>query len=309
MAIGKLLIEAMTPVALEVALGVQAEIQSRLEEADRLRKAQVDRARYEAQLAQRRYMQVDPANRLVADALEADWNEKLRILKETQEEYERQCQVDRAVIDAEHRERIFALATDFPKLWASPNTAVRECKRIVRLMLEDVTLIKDKEITAQVRFKGGATRTVTVPRPLSAWEIRQTSPEVVAEMDRLTELHTPKEIAAILNERGSISGSGHTFNGLLVIGIQQRYSLKSRYDRLREKGLLTRREVAELLGISQVTVSKRCKRGLIRGYAYHDRGDSLYERPGPEPMYNLRGRVLRGRKKLIQVTLASSFVA
>jgi len=91
-AIGKLLVEVMTPLALEVALGVRAEIQSRLQEADRLRRAQVDRARYEVQLAQRRYMQVDPANRLVADALKTDWNEKLRILKNAQEEYEHQCQ-------------------------------------------------------------------------------------------------------------------------------------------------------------------------------------------------------------------------
>ena len=128
-AISKLLVEAMTPMTLEVALGVQAEIQSRLQEADRLRQAQVDRARYEVQLAQRRYMQVDPANRLVADALETDWNEKLRILKNAQQEYEHQCQADRSAIGAEHRERILALATDFPKLWANPNTTARERNR------------------------------------------------------------------------------------------------------------------------------------------------------------------------------------
>ena len=81
-AIGQLLMEVVTPVALEVTLAVQREIQSRWQEADRLRQCQVDRAHYEAHLAQRRYLQVDPDNRLVADALEADWNRKLRALKE-----------------------------------------------------------------------------------------------------------------------------------------------------------------------------------------------------------------------------------
>jgi DNA invertase Pin-like site-specific DNA recombinase len=301
-AISKLLVEAMTPIALEVALGVQAEIQSRLEEADRLRRAQVDRARYEVQLAERRYMRVDPDHRLVADALEADWNEKLRTLKEFQEEYERQCQADRCVLDAEHRKRILALTTDFPKLWASPNTTARDRKRIVRLMLEDVTLIKDKEITAHLRFKGGATRTITLPRAVTAAEMRKTRPEIVAEIDRLLELHTTGEIANILNKRGLSSGTNQAFTGNMVIGILQRYGLKARRDRLREAGLLTQQEVADILGVSQGTVSRRYKRALIKGHAYNDRGDSLYEIPGSEPMNDSPGRLLRGRRKLATAT-------
>ena len=88
----RLLVETVTPLALEVALAVQQELQTRLEEVDRLRRKQVERARYEAELARRRYLHVDPDNRLVADSLEADWNEKLRALTEAQEQYEQQRQ-------------------------------------------------------------------------------------------------------------------------------------------------------------------------------------------------------------------------
>ena len=102
-AVGELLVESVTPVALEVALSVHQEFQNRLEEADRLRQAQVERARYEADLARRRYMQVDPANRLVADALEADWNDKLRAIEGAQQEYERQRHGDRKVVLEEER--------------------------------------------------------------------------------------------------------------------------------------------------------------------------------------------------------------
>ncbi len=79
-AVGQLLVEAVTPMALELALAVQQEITARLDETDRLRHRQVERAQYEADQARHRYMQVDPANRLVADSLEADWNAKLRAL-------------------------------------------------------------------------------------------------------------------------------------------------------------------------------------------------------------------------------------
>jgi hypothetical protein len=89
-AIGALLVEAVSPVALEVALTVQQELQSRLEEVDRLCLQQVARAQYEADLARRRYMRVDPENRLVADSLEAEWNSKLRTLAEEQQQCERQ---------------------------------------------------------------------------------------------------------------------------------------------------------------------------------------------------------------------------
>ena len=153
-------------------------------------------------------------------------------------------------------------ASDFPKLWASPNTTARDRKRIVRLMLEDVTLIKDKEITAHLRFKGGATRTISLPRPVTAAEMWKTSPEIVAEIDRLLELHTTREIANILNERGLSSGTNQAFTGNIVIGILQRYGLKPRRDRLRETGLMTQQEVADILGVSQGTVSRKCKRGF-----------------------------------------------
>jgi hypothetical protein len=139
-AIGQLLVEAVSPVALEVALTVQQELQSRLEDADRLRLKQVERAQYEANLARRRYMRVDPDNRLVADPLEAEWNSKLRTLTETQQERERQREQDRQVLSAEQRAAILTLATDFPRLWRDPNTPDRERKRLIRLLVEDVTL-------------------------------------------------------------------------------------------------------------------------------------------------------------------------
>jgi len=112
-AIGQLLIDMVTPLALEVTLTVQQEMQARLDEVDRLRKKQVERARYEADLAQRRYLHVDPANRLVADSLKADWNNKLRALNTAQEQYEEQRKNDQAAISEQQRASIMALRMTF----------------------------------------------------------------------------------------------------------------------------------------------------------------------------------------------------
>lgn len=79
-ALGELLLELMTPLTLEVALAVQQELEQRFADVDRLRQQHLQRRQYEADLARRRFMEVDPHHRLVADVLEAEWNDKLRTL-------------------------------------------------------------------------------------------------------------------------------------------------------------------------------------------------------------------------------------
>jgi DNA invertase Pin-like site-specific DNA recombinase len=294
-AIGELLVEAVSPVALEVALCVQQELQCRIEEADRLRQKQVERAQYEADLARRRYMRVDPDNRLVADSLEAEWNSKLRTLSETQQERERQREQDRKVLSEPQRATILALATDFPALWRDPNTPDRERKRMIRLLLEDITLLRGEHITLHIRFKGGASKTLTLPLPRNSWQQRQTSPDVVEEIDKLLDQHTYPQIAAILNERGLRSGEGKAFTSRFIARIQRSYSLMPRYDRLRKAGMLTVEEMAALLGICRHQVTIWNRHGLIRGHPYNDKNDCLYEPPGENPPRKAQGIKLSQR--------------
>jgi hypothetical protein len=276
-AVGNILVEAVTPVTIEVALAVQRELQSRLDEADRLRQQQVERARYEAELARRRYLRVDPDNRLVADSLEADWNDKLRLLAEAQEVCERQRAQDRKLVNEKQRAAILSLATHFPQLWRDPSTPDRERKRMVRLLLEDVTLIRGEHLTLHIRFKGGSHRTIHLPLPQRSWEQRQTSPEVVAAIDRLLDNHAYPQIATLLNGQGLKSGEGKPFTARIVSRIQRSYHLVPRYDRLRKACLLTVDEIAKLLGVNPQTVKIWNRHGLLRGHAYNGKNDCLYE--------------------------------
>lgn len=280
-AIGDLLVEAVNPLALEVTLAVQQELEARWEETDRLRRAQVDRARYEAELARRRFLRVDPENRLVAASLESDWNEKLRSLAEAEQQYERQCEHDGKITDPNQRQQILSLASDFPRLWRDPKTPHRERKRIVRLLIEDVTLRKGEQIEVSVRFRGGVNKTFSVARPLNSWQSRKHSSEVIAEIDRLVDDHNLGEIATILNARGYKTGGGVQFDAATVSRIRIAHGLRDRYQRLRDRGLLTLSEIAEKLKVSVGTIRRWQHLGLLRAHAYDAQNGCLYEDPGP----------------------------
>ena len=295
-AIGELLLDTVTPAALEVAIQVQNELQRRIDEVDRLHRQHVERAQHEVELARRRFMQVDPDNRLVLDSLEAEWNNALRAHKESQESYEKQREEARAELSDEQRAQVAAIATDFPALWRAPETPHRERKRMVRLLIEDVTIIKRDIITLHVRFKGGSMQTLSLPLPPSAWKMRQTPPQIVLEIDRLLDRHTDGSIASILNDRGQVSGSGKPFHPIMVQKIRRAYNLMSRYQRLREDGLLTLHEIAEELRVHEQTIKTWRDNGLLLAVPFNDKNECLYPRPDENAPLKRQGIKLSERR-------------
>jgi len=282
--IGERLIELMTPLQLEVSLAIEQAVHDQVEQADALRRKQVERVRYEMEVARRRYLRVDPDNRLVADALEADWNDKLRALHAAEEVYDRQRERAREVLNDQQTKKLMALARDFPRVWRDERTPQRERKRLVRLLIEDVTLARDphQDLVAHVRFRGGATESLQIERPKAQWELQQTPPEVVRAVDVLLEQHTDSQIAERLNAQGLRSGTGMAFHARIVMQIRREYGLECRYDRLRRRGLLTAEELAERLQVECQTILGWRRRGLLQAHRYNDKGQYLYELPGDE---------------------------
>ena len=301
-AVGALLVELMTPVTLEVALQVQAELATRAEEADTWRAQHVQRAREEADLARQRFMQTHPEHRMVADVLEAEWNAKLRALDEAQHELERRRAEPGLELDEQQRQRILALATDFPRLWNDPATPQRERKRMARLLIEDVTLTRGEELMLGVRLRGGATRQLTLVPERLVWQVYQTPSEVVAEIDRLLDDHTEAEVATILNQRGFRTGHDGTYHPRRVQAIRRDYALKTRYERLRSRGLLSIDEIAARLAVSTSTIKIWRKHGLLPAYPYNDRHCCLYEIPHNPPTKQ-QGRKLSERRRILDVAL------
>jgi len=276
-AISALLLDTVAPAALEVALAVQDEIGKRIEEADALRRSQLERTRYEAELARRRYLKVDPDNRLVADTLEADWNEHLRRLDALQQEHERQRKADQGLLSDEARARILALSADFPRVWNDPRTTPLERKRMVALLIEDVTLVREEKIAVHVRFRGGQTTSLEVQRPKPIALVRKTLPDVIRELDQLLDTCSDREAAARLNALGHRNWKGEPFTAKRARYVRVVYGLKSGFDRLRARGFLTAEEMARQIGVcvSQIHILGRA--GVLPRRKYGSEQRSLYE--------------------------------
>jgi len=164
-AIAHLLVEVVRPETVALPLAVPDALVARAAEAARLRPLQGERAQDEAELAQRRALRVAPDNRLVADVLEAEGHATRRALAEARDAAEPPHHQDQARLRATARETMMALPHELTRVWHDPRTTDRERKRVVRRLREEVTVQKADHILAQIRFKGGATRTLTVPLP------------------------------------------------------------------------------------------------------------------------------------------------
>lgn len=279
-AVAAVVLEELSPLGIEAALAVSAELADRAAEADRIRATTVERARHAAEAARRRYLAVDPTNRLVASTLEADWNQKLRELADAQDDYDRAAQGGAGPLDEPTRARIRALATDLPRLWNDPATPMRERKRLLRVLVNDVTLLQDgARITAHVLLPGGASRSLTLPRPLRAWEAHTTPDATVALITELVADHPYDEVVRILNKRGVTGGWGKPFNVPSLTALCKSRGIPDLRERLRAAGMLTVEEIAAQLDVTIATINTWRRRGQLTARRVNGRRESLYD-PG-----------------------------
>lgn len=298
-AISGLLVEAVAPAALEVALAVQDEIAGRIEAAAALRRSQLE-------LARRRYLKVDPDNRLVADTLEADWNDRLRRFDILHQEHEQQRKADQGLLNDEAREHILALSTDFPCVWNNPRTQPLERKQMLALLIEDVTLIKSAQITMHVRFRGGRTTSLSVERPKPVALVRKTLPDVIKRLDQLLETCTDRQASQKLNVHGHRNWKGQPFTSKRVRYVRQVYGLKSRFNRLRARGFLTGEEMANKPGICVTSVHQLGREGVLPRQLYGNEQRCLYAPlDGARFQRGRGGRCRSKRPKLIPASTST----
>jgi DNA invertase Pin-like site-specific DNA recombinase len=275
-AIAELLLAQLTPLAIDTTMQVYEELHTQAEAARHLRAQQVERARYAAELAQRRFLRVDPENRLVADVLEADWNARLRELACVQEEAEQQNEAEQRKLSALEQQAIADLVEDFPRVWKDPRTSDRDRKRMIRLLLEDVTVLKQEEgIAVHVRFKGGVQQTITVPVSRG----RRSTPELIALIDQLLDDYTDAEVAEQLNQRGWRTYEGKPFSAARVLSLRRYQQLKTHSTRLAERGLLSAEEAASAYGVCRETLMAWGRAGLLPMYRINDQGTAVFPPP------------------------------
>jgi DNA invertase Pin-like site-specific DNA recombinase len=182
--VSKLLLEMINPLAIKAAIKVQNELDLRKHESDKFYSQQVERAQYEAELAKRRYMCVDPGNRLVATELESEWNGKIHELEKLKDEYEKKKKDDLRQMTKTTRSDIIKITEDFASIWSSQNVSFKDKKRMLRLLIEDVTIKNsDKNVIADIRFKAGTSKTLAIEKKLPMCEVRKTRKDIVRQVD------------------------------------------------------------------------------------------------------------------------------
>jgi hypothetical protein len=263
-AVCRRLFEVLQPAEVDIALKAVHELEQRNQAVHHQWQMRIQRAEYEAQLAQRRYEEVDPANRLVASTLESRWNQTLVALEQAKEQYAQYQQTELQAVTKEQEETIFAVIKDLPRLWNAPTTQAKDRKRILRLLIKDITIQKlsdPKQVVLHLRWQGGACEDLQVHLPPNISDRLRYPAEMVERIRGLARTLSADQIARQLNEEGFRTPTGTLFTASKIRWIRYRYEIPGA--QLQPPGAITVKEAAERLGVSRGVVYYWIERGVI----------------------------------------------
>jgi len=262
-AIANRVLEILEPAQIELAATAIRQLESRDQAVSRQWQMRIERAEYEAQLAERCYEEVDPSNRLVAATLEKRWNDALSKLEELRQEHANAQRKQGLAITEEQRAKVRALAEDFPRLWNVPSTKAKDKKRILRMLIDDVTIERAdlKVVILHLRWQGGASEDIRVLRPPSAADQVRYSEEIIRRVRELARDLPDNEIAQTLNAEARRPAKGEEFNVSIVRWIRYRHRIPA--PDLRRPEEMTVKEVAAKFGVSRGVVYYWIDRSVI----------------------------------------------
>jgi DNA invertase Pin-like site-specific DNA recombinase len=293
-AVSRLILEALQPARLEAALTALQQMQNGRQELARQWQLRLEQARYQAELARRRYQRVDPDLRLVAAELERDWEQKLVELQKLEQDWQTFQEERLQPLSSADQAAIRQLSQDLPALWFSPTTSDEERKRILRCLIQQVTLdsfSKPGFSVLKVLWQSGTLTTFAVPRP------GQGTPPATGVANRLRQLaaHLPDDqIANLLNAEGFPTATGLPWTLARVLAVRRKHHIPTACpyhsdDELpRGDGLVNAATAAKMLDVSLSMISDWFRDGLISG---HQRapGAALWVRLHDDDLQRLNG--------------------
>jgi DNA invertase Pin-like site-specific DNA recombinase len=211
-AVARVLLDALTPEHVALALAAAGEVAGRHQRAGRAAELAVERARYEADRAERALSQVEPENRLVARTLEARWEARLTALAEAEEALQAATESLPPLPGLAELEKI---AADLPGLWHAPATSNKDRKRLLRTLIADVTLLPEPDHAKArigIRWHTGATDELRVARAVHPGTARRSPSPAVEMVRRLGPVTPTAELAQQLNAAGMVTGNGRPFD-------------------------------------------------------------------------------------------------
>jgi len=306
-AVARLLLETVQPPEIELSLAVTREVERQAQQVERQWRLRLERARYEAQLAERRYKAVDPDNRVVARTLEREWNEKLGELEALEREHQQVLRREKVELTSQDRARLLELAKDLSYVWHARSTTNAERKNLLRILVREVVLspvdVPKRAIHIQLLWQTGTCSDITLARRPSY--ARATSPEVIQLIGTLAKERSDREVAAELNRRGLLSGVKHAWDKEAVRWVRRRYGIRRqpagrrgrpRQQKRRADGLYSLHGVAALLGVTEPVVRSWVEKGWLRGVEGGGRGSPRWFRLDRSTLKRLRATRSRGNE-------------
>ena len=257
-------LQALQPAELELALAAVRELEMRDQAVMRQWQMRLERAEYEAALAERRYQEVDPSNRLVAGTLEHRWNDALLQLEDLKKQAAAFQRQEAHVVTAEQKEKILALARDLPRLWHAPSTQAKDRKRMLRLLIKDITVevSQPRQLVAHVRWQGGACTDVCMQLPPHRADSVRYPAAVVDRVRHLAQSLLDVQIADQLNQEGLVSALGKPFTVAMIRWIRHSHEIPAA--QLKRPEELTAAQVAALFGVNVNVVYYWIEHGLVQ---------------------------------------------
>ncbi len=256
------LLEIVNKEQINLALEAFEILQQRDQQISGQWKLRIQRAEYEVQLAQKQYDQVDPENRLVASTLERRWNDSLIELEKVKQQIA-ELSHEQSLVASFERDQVLALARDLPRLWHAPETSSKDKKRILQLLIDDITVEKPERYVAllHVRWQGGICEDLKVELPRPSGERWRHSESLVKKVRKLAEENSDAEIAAQLNAEGLISAKGNPFTRSSVSWIRHKHKIPPAEKKKADE--LTVKEVAKRFDVSPNVVYYWIERKII----------------------------------------------
>lgn len=269
-AVTRALLDAIAPAGIESALLAEENLQADHEATLKQWRLQVERARYEAERAERRYRTVEPENRLVARTLEADWEQRLSEFASAQAELaQRQTQFPVRLTDPQ-RKRIHSLGEDLMRVWEAPTTTHRDRKELLRILLEEVNIKVEPgrpDVHLILRWQGGAVSELDIHLKRRNTPPIRTDEDTIELVRRLAVHYPDGVIAGIVNRQGRRTAYGDRFT-TNKIGNLRRYWKIPRFDSATTSSqgeLVTVQKAAQMLGLAPSTLHRWLSDGFIAG--------------------------------------------
>ena len=230
---------------------------------------EVERFRYEAEKAERRYRAVEAENRLVARGLEAEWEKCLRKLSAAEAELTAREKKRPRELTADEKDMLKELSLDIEKVWSATTTTDRDRKELLRTVIEEVNIKLDQEFKAEltIRWRGGAISELNLELNRRHVPALRTDEDTIELVRSLAQYYPDQVIAGILNRQGRRTATGARFTRFSVNGLRRYWKIATFDPKTisAEGELMAINKAAEILGIPTSTLHRYVNEGFVVG--------------------------------------------